>query len=168
MPSTILETDRLKLRELCEADAPFILELLNEPSFIQNIVDKGVRNIDQACDYINNGPVKSYRQNGFGLYLIELKEDKLPIGMCGLVKREGLDHPDIGYALLPAFWSKGYAYESAAATLEYAKTVLQLPLVVGITNPENTASARILEKIGLKFERIINLGNDMPDTKYYS
>ncbi|MFD2204284.1 GNAT family N-acetyltransferase [Kiloniella antarctica] len=168
MSSTILETDRLRLRELCEADAPFILELLNDPTFIQNIVDKGVRNIDQACDYINNGPIKSYQQNGFGLYLTELKKEKAPIGMCGLVKRDGLEHPDIGYALLPAFWSKGYAYESAAAMLEYAKTVLQLPRVVGITNPENVASVRILEKIGLKFERIINLGNDMPDTKYYS
>ncbi|MEH6630069.1 MAG: GNAT family N-acetyltransferase [Halopseudomonas aestusnigri] len=168
IPATILETDRLRLRELGEADAPFILELLNEPSFIENIVDKGVRNLDQACDYINKGPVKSYRQNGFGLYLTELKELKTPIGMCGLIKREGLDHPDIGYALLPTFWSKGYAFESAAAMLEYAKTVLELPLVVGITSPDNVGSARVLEKIGLKFERMINLGGELSDTKYYS
>lgn len=168
IPATILETDRLRLRELGEADAPFILELLNEPSFIENIVDKGVRNLDQACDYINKGPVKSYRQNGFGLYLTELKDLETPIGMCGLVKREGLDHPDIGYALLPAFWSKGYAYESAAAMLEYAKTILKLPLVVGITSPDNIGSARVLEKIGLKFERMINLGGELSDTKYYS
>ncbi len=168
IPATILETDRLRLRELGEADAPFILELLNEPSFIENIVDKGVRNLDQACDYINKGPVKSYRQNGFGLYLTELKDLETPIGMCGLIKREGLDHPDIGYALLPAFWSKGYAYESAAAMLEYAKTILKLPLVVGITSPDNIGSARVLEKIGLKFERMINLGGELSDTKYYS
>ncbi|WP_419903779.1 GNAT family N-acetyltransferase [Kiloniella sp.] len=167
-PATILLTDRLRLRELCEDDAPFILELLNEPSFIENIVDKGVRTIDHACEYINRGPVESYQQHGFGLYLTELKDEKTPIGLCGLLKRDGLDHPDIGYAFLPKYWSKGYAVESAAATLNYARQTLKIPQVVGITGPENIGSARVLEKIGLKFKRMINLGGELSDTKYYS
>ncbi|OUS16521.1 GNAT family N-acetyltransferase [Rhodospirillales bacterium 47_12_T64] len=166
-PTAILETERLRLRELGEMDAPFILRLLNEPSFIKNIVDKKVRTIKQACNYINSGPITSYRENGFGLYLVELKEENIPIGMCGLVKRKGLDYPDIGYALLPEHWSKGYAVESASALLNYAQKVLELEQIVGITNPENEGSARVLEKIGLKYERMIQVTKDMPETKYY-
>ncbi|WP_417428217.1 GNAT family N-acetyltransferase [Kiloniella sp.] len=163
----ILETDRLIVREIGEADAPFILRLLNDPAFIKNIVDKEVRTLDQACDYINSGPVTSYRENGFGLYVVVLKEGKASIGMCGLVKRDGLDDPDIGYALLPEYCSKGYAVEAASAVLEYGQTQLGIEKIVGIVNPDNVGSAKVLEKIGLVFEKIIKVSEDLPETKYY-
>src|SRR6185503_13067540 len=107
----ILETERLQIRQLSREDAPFILQLVNEPSFIQNIGDRGVRTLADANSYILNGPVASYARNGFGLYLVVLKETNESIGMCGLIKRAGLDDVDIGYAFLPKFWSKGYAVE---------------------------------------------------------
>ncbi|WP_085904009.1 GNAT family N-acetyltransferase [Kiloniella majae] len=163
----ILETDRLIIRELGEADAPFILRLLNDPAFIKNIVDKEVRTLDQACEYINSGPVSSYRKNGFGLYAVIVKEGKASIGMCGLVKRDGLDDPDIGYALLPEYCSKGYAAEAADAVLKYGHNQLGLNKIVGIVNPDNVGSAKLLEKIGLVFEKMIKVSEDLPETKYY-
>jgi hypothetical protein len=112
---TVLETDRLLLRKFSVADAEFILELLNQPSFLRFIGDKGVRTLADARDYILQGPVASYERHGFGLYLTVLKEGALPIGMCGLLKRESLADVDIGFAFLPRFWAKGYALESALA-----------------------------------------------------
>jgi len=121
-----LETDRLRLRRLSvdDADAKFILRLLNEPSFIQNIGDRGVRTIEDARAYILQGPVASYEKFGFGLLLVEQKESGLAIGMCGLLKRDVLEHIDIGYALLPEFWSQGYALESASAVMSYVRVKL--------------------------------------------
>src|SRR5262245_10010028 len=103
----ILETDRLILRHLSAADAHFVLELLNQPSFIRFIGDKGVRTLDDARRYIAEGPVKSYELNGFGLNLVELKTFDTPIGICGILKRDTLPHPDIGFAFLPEFWNQG-------------------------------------------------------------
>src|SRR5258708_2407137 len=122
----VLETDRLRLRWLRADDAEFVLQLLNEPSFLTYIGDIGVRSIEDACNYILTGPVASYEQHGFGLYLVELKENGQPIGISGLVKRATLKDPDIGFAFLPAYWSKGYAGESAAAVLTYAREALGL------------------------------------------
>jgi len=116
----ILETDRLRLRQLSIDDAEFILRLLNEPSFIQNIGDRGVRTIDDARGYIVKGPITSYETFEFGLWMVETKSPSAPIGICGLLKREVLDDVDIGYALLPEFWSQGYALESASAVISYA------------------------------------------------
>ena len=163
----ILETERLVLRQFSTGDAEFILELLNEPSFIQNIGDRGVRTLADANSYILNGPVASYARNGFGLYLVVLKETNESIGMCGLIKRTGLDDVDIGYAFLPKFWSKGYALESALATKSYAKDVIGLKRVVAITDPANEGSIRVLEKIGLRFERMIKLSEDDIELKLY-
>ena len=118
---TVLETERLSLRQFTVDDAQFILTLLNEPSFLRYIGDKQVRNLEDARQYILNGPVASYERNGFGLYLVELKESYTPIGMCGFLKREELPDPDIGFAFLPEFWSKGFAFEAAAAVLEDAR-----------------------------------------------
>jgi RimJ/RimL family protein N-acetyltransferase len=156
----ILETERLTLRQLSTDDAEFMLALLNEPSFIQNIGDRGVRTLAEASSYILNGPVASYTQNGFGLYLVVLKKTNESIGMCGLVKRDGLDDIDIGYAFLPKFWSKGYAVESALAVKAYAKNTIGLHRIVAITDPSNEGSIRVLEKIGLRFERMIKLSDD--------
>jgi ribosomal-protein-alanine N-acetyltransferase len=164
---TVLETERLSLRQLTTDDAPFIFVLVNEPSFIQNIGDRNVRTMDDAHSYILNGPVKSYEKNGFGLYLVVLKETNESIGMCGLIRREGLEDVDIGYALLPKFWSKGYAVEAARAVKEYAKDVVGLKRLVAIVDPANEGSIRVLEKIGLQYEKMIRLSADDIDLKLY-
>jgi RimJ/RimL family protein N-acetyltransferase len=164
----VLETERLLLRKLSTDDAEFVLELLNEPSFLRYIGDKGVRNLDDARQYILNGPVASYGRNGFGLYLIELKETGIPIGISGLVKRDTLPDADIGFAFLPAYWSKGYAVESAAAVMNYAREVLGLTRILAITSLDNEASARLLGKIGLRFERMIKLSEDAEEVKLFT
>lgn len=157
---TVLETARLCLRHLTPEDAPFILGLLNEPSWLRFIGDRGVRTLDDARRYIENGPMAMYARHGFGLYLTALKDEDVPIGLCGLLRRAGLDDVDIGFALLPAYWSHGYAFEAAAAVLAHARDVLGLPRVVAITTPDNAASARLLEKLGFCLERTITLPHD--------
>jgi RimJ/RimL family protein N-acetyltransferase len=163
----VIETDRLNLRLLSADDAEFIVELLNDPSFLRFIGDKGVRTLDDARDYILNGPVDMYNRLGFGLYLTELKESGAPIGICGLIKRDSLEDVDIGFAFLPRFWAKGYAYESAAAVMAYGKTVLGLKRIVAITSLDNYASGRLLEKLGLRFEQTIHLSKDAPEVRLY-
>ena len=165
--SIVLETERLVLRRLSTDDAEFILELLNQPSFLQYIGDKGVRNIDDAINYIKTGPVASYERFGFGLYLVELKDTAVPIGICGLLKRDTLPDVDVGFALLPDYWSRGYAFEAAAAVMNYGKEVLGLRRIVAITSLDNKASIRLLEKIGLKFERLIKLAEDQPEVRLF-
>ena len=150
-----------------EEDAEFILELLNEPSFLQNIGDRRVRTMDDARSYILNGPVASYTKNGFGLYLVVLKETNESIGICGLIKRDGLEDADIGYALLPRFWSKGYAVEAARATKAYAKDVIGLKRIVAIVDPLNEGSIRVLEKIGLHYEKMVRLSANDIDLKLF-
>src|SRR6266513_2745946 len=136
----VLETARLILRRLSIDDAEFVLELLNEPSFQRYIGDKGVRNLKDARQYILNGPVASYERNGFGLYLAELKANGIPVGISGLVIRDTLPDADIGFAFLPAYWSKGYAVESAAAVMNYAQEVLGLNRILAITSLDNEGS----------------------------
>jgi len=162
-----LETERLTLREVSTDDADFILRLLNEPSFLRFIGDKGVRNLQDAREYILNGPIASYNQNGFGLYLVVLKSMNTSIGMCGLIKRETLADVDIGFAFLPEFWNKGYALESATAVFSYGKDVLKLPRIVAITNKDNVTSGKLLERLGLHFDRLIDLNGDGDETKLF-
>jgi RimJ/RimL family protein N-acetyltransferase len=165
----ILETERLTLRHLSpETDAEFILQLLNEPSFLQYIGDKKVRTLDDARAYIRNGPMKSYEDNGFGLYRVGLKENGGAMGICGLIKRDTLPEPDIGFAFLPEYWNKGYAYESAAEIMRHGRAVLGLDRVLAITSLDNDASAKLLGKIGLRFERIIRLSEDAPEVKLFT
>jgi ribosomal-protein-alanine N-acetyltransferase len=164
---TVIETERLLLRRLSTEDAGFILELLNEPSFIRNIGDRGVRTMEGANSYILNGPVASYAKNGFGLYLVKLKETEESIGMCGLIKRDALEDVDIGYAFLPRFWSKGYAVESAQAVKVHAKDTIGLNRLAAIVDPENEGSIRVLEKIGLQFEKMVRLSEDDIDLKLF-
>jgi len=142
------------------ADAPFILKLLNEPSFLRFIGDKKVRTVQDAEQYILNGPVASYNRNGFGLCLVELKETHTPIGMCGLLKRDELPHADIGFAFMPDFWNKGFAYEAAAAVMNDARERLKLERILAITNQDNESSIKLLQKLGLKFERVIKMSTD--------
>lgn len=163
----ILETERLILRQFTADDGAFILRLLNEPSFIQNIGDRGVRTLDDARAYIFR-VAQSYEKNGFGLYLVLLKESGESIGMCGLIKREELEDVDIGYAFLPEFWSMGYAVESALAVKAYARDVIGLKRLMAITDPENHGSIRVLEKIGLRFERMVRLSEEDIELKLLS
>jgi len=164
----ILETERLVLRRLTSDDAAFILELLNEPAFLENIGDRGARTLADARRYIARGPVASYRKFGFGLYLVELKDSGAPIGICGLLKRDWLEHVDIGFAFLQKFWSRGYARESAAAVMHYGWTTLRLPRIVAITKPTNQASITLLEKLGLRFEKIITQPDHSGENKLFA
>ena len=164
----ILETDRLVLRHLTTDDAAFIIELLNEPSFIQNIGNRNVKTEEDARGYILNGPIESYDKNGFGLFLVELKDSSLPIGMCGLLKRDNLPDVDVGFAFLPKYRMKGYAFEAASAILKYAKETIGLKRILGIVNPDNAASIRVLEKLGLKFERMVKMPQDDSEMKLYA
>lgn len=164
----ILETERLFLRKLSTADAGFILDLLNQPSFIHYIGDRGVRTLEDASRYILNGAVSSYERFGFGMYLTLLKEGEVPIGICGLVKRDTLEDVDIGFAFLPQYWSKGYAFESASAVLAYGRNTLGLKRILGIATADNTGSIRVLEKIGLKFEKMVKLSEDDVELKLFA
>lgn len=164
----VLETQRLILRHILSDDAPFILQLLNEPGFIQNIADRGVRSLADAEHYIAEGPTASYARNGFGLFLVMRKEGLEPIGMCGLIRRDTLPDVDIGYALLARFEGQGYATEAAAATLAWGRGALGLPRIVGITGLDNQGSIRVLEKIGLRFEKIIPWASSNDEVRLYA
>jgi RimJ/RimL family protein N-acetyltransferase len=156
----VFETDRLALSHLSADDASFIFELLNTPGWLQFIGDRGIKTLHDAEQYILNGPVKSYENNGFGLMAVRLKDSLEAIGICGLIKRAGLDDIDIGFAFLPAYNGKGYAAEAAHATLEYGFTTLGLNRIVAITNEDNIHSIRLLKKIGMQYERKILLDGD--------
>ena len=156
----IIETERLILREFTLDDSAFMLNLLNQPSFIQFIGDRGVRTMDDARKMILTRYLEAYTRLGFGIYLTLLKEDQTPIGICGLIKRDELEDVDIGYAFLPQYWSKGYAFESASAVLTYARNVLEIKRVLGITTMDNHSSIRVLEKLGFKFQRMVKLSED--------
>jgi len=163
-----IETERLILRELTVDDAPFMLDLLNQPSFIQFIGDRNVRTLDDARQFILTRYLDDYERLGFGVYLTLLRENQIPIGICGLIKRDGLDDVDIGYAFLPQYWAQGYASESTSAVLAYARNTLGIRRILGITTPDNTGSIRVLEKAGLKFERMIQLPGDETQLKLFA
>ena len=144
----ILETSRLILRKFSIADAPFILELLNTPGWLQFIGDRQIGSLENAEQYLLTGPLQSYQKRGFGLYLVRMKDEELPIGMCGFLQRDYLPDPDIGYAFLPSYEGKGYAFESASATLTYGRKNLDMEKIMAITRPDNIRSVRLLEKLG--------------------
>ena len=156
----IIQSARLNFRELELHDAQFMLELLNEAGFLRFIGDKGVRTLQDAREYILKGPIDSYRNFGFGLYLTSLRESAAPIGICGLVKREALPDVDVGFAFLARYWSKGYAAEAAGAVLAYGRNTLRLGRIVAITAPDNHGSIAVLEKIGLRIEGRVKLAED--------
>lgn len=163
VPRPVIETDRLTLHKFTEDDAAFILRLLNEPSFLEFVGDKGVRTLDDARRYLREGPIASYKQHGFGLYLVQRDEDASYIGMCGLLKRDTLDDPDIGFGFVPESWSQGFATEAARAVLDRAKSEHGLNRVVAITAPHNGASIEVLRKIGLQFEKALCLSEGSPE-----
>lgn len=164
----VIETERLRLRRLTADDADFMLRVLNEPSFIENIGDRGVRTAEDARAYILRGPVASYERFGFGLYMVELKGSGAGVGICGLLKRDALGDVDLGYALLPEFWSQGYASEAAAGVLAYARGALGLGRVVAVVSPGNGASIRLLERLGFRYERMVRLSADDDEIKLFA
>ena len=165
---TVLETERLVLSRLSYDDCDFIVELLNEPAFQRYIGDKDVRSPDDAREYLRKGPIGSYERHGFGMFLVRNRSDNAPVGMCGLVKREEFDAPDVGFAFLRRFWANGYAVESAIAVLEYGKNVLQLPRIIAMVDPENEASIRLVEKLGLTFEGTVRMPGETDEINMYT
>ena len=155
----ILETTRLRLREFTADDTEFIISLFNSPGWLEFIGDRRVHTVPQARAYLENGPMKSYRENGYGLFLVERKDDGAAIGMCGLLRRESLEYPDIGFAFLPEYSGKGYAVEVARATLAWATDTLGIPAITAITLPGNLRSIHLLEKIGLRYLKDFSFPN---------
>ena len=164
----VIETERLNLRELSEADAGVVLEILNDPGFIRFVGDRGVRTVGDAARYLDERFAESYRRNGFGLWLVETKDEKVPVGISGLVKRDSLPGVDIGYAFLPPFRSKGYAFEAGSAVLRHARDALGLERLYAIVNPDNAVSIRVLEKLGMKFERMVRLPGEETEIKLFA
>lgn len=163
----MLETERLVLAQFTDRDAEFIFGLLNEPSFLRYIGDRGVRSADDARRYIREGPVAGYERYGHGLLRVALKADDMPIGMCGVLKRDTLPEPDLGFSFLPAWWSKGYALEAATAVMRHARNVLRVGRILAITTHDNGPSMRLLGKLGFRFDRMIRPGEDAAELRLF-
>jgi RimJ/RimL family protein N-acetyltransferase len=157
---TVLQTERLTLNEFTAGDAAFVLRLLNEPSFLRYIGDRGVRNLDDARRYIGDGPVAGFAKHGHGLMRVDRKSDGITVGMCGVLKRDALPEPDIGFSFLPEYWSQGYALESASEVMRHARETLGLGRILAITSRDNGPSMRLLGKLGFRFERMIAFGDE--------
>jgi RimJ/RimL family protein N-acetyltransferase len=164
----VIETERLTIRRLTVDDAPFIMRLLNEPSFLQHIGDRGVRTMADASQYILAGPIASCERFGFGLFLVELKDCHVPVGICGLLKRDALDDVDVGFAFVPESWSKGYAFESASAVVAYGRDTHGLKRIVAISSQDNVASINLLVKLGFYFDRMVTMPGDKEELRLFA
>jgi ribosomal-protein-alanine N-acetyltransferase len=162
-----IETGRLALRRLEFSDAPFIVALLNQPSFLANIGDRGVRDENDAHRYLREGPMAMYEKYGFGLWHVSRKSDHAAIGTCGLLKRDNLPDVDIGYAFLPEYWGAGYAFEAAEATVNHGAGKFGLTRLIAVTSPDNSGSIRVLEKLGMRYERMFAMRPDEPEVRLY-
>ena len=168
-PAPILLTPRLAIRAFTLDDAPFIVELLNDPGWLKNIGDRGVRTLDDAREYLRKGPLAAAERHGFALWAVRQHDvDGAPIGMCGLVRRDGLDDVDLGYAFLPAARGQGFAREAAAAVLAHGFERLGLTRIVAITSVDNAASGRVLEAIGMRFEQRMRVPGHEDDSLLYA
>jgi RimJ/RimL family protein N-acetyltransferase len=165
--TTIIETARLRLRTVALDDAAFYLGLVNDPAFIANIGDRGIRTLEAAREALTSGPMLMYAARGHSLYIVERRDDGESIGMCGLIKRDTLADVDIGYAMLPAWRGQGYCGEAAAAVLAHARDTLGMHRLVAICSPGNAASNALLQKIGLQFERLVHLTPEDSGTNLY-
>ena len=162
-----LETQRLSLRRLDFPDAGFLVGLLNQPSFLANIGDRGVRNIEDAHRHLREGPLAMYEKHGFGLWHVSRRSDGAPLGLCGLLQRDILPDVDIGYAFLPEYWGQGYAFEAAEATLLHAVRKFHLQRVIAVVSQGNRPSIRVIEKLGMTFERMVSMRPNEPDVCLY-
>ena len=163
-----LETERLSLRRFVFDDAPSIVALLNQPSFLENIGDRGVRNVDDAYRYLREGPMAMYDKHGFGLWRASRRTDDVFVGMCGLLKRDILPDVDVGYAFLPEHWGQGYAFEAANATVGLGARKFGLKRIIGVVSDHNAASIRVLEKVGMRFERMYPMHPGEPEVRLYA
>lgn len=163
-----LHTNRLNIREFHLSDAAFILELVNDPSFIEYIGNKGIRNIQDAQNHIQDNFLSSYAKFGYGAYLVLLKSSNVPIGLCGFFKRDQFESPDIGYAFLPEYRSYGYALEAAKEVLAFGQSALKFEQVLAFTKLDNPASARLLEKLGLPFQKIVEYGAEKEQVRLHA
>lgn len=164
----ILETTRLVLRRFTLDDAPFVFEMVNDPAWLEHIGDRGVRTLDDARAYIRDRTLAMYDRMGFGMYVVTLKATGEAVGACGLVKRDSLDDVDIGFAFLPAYRGKGYAVEAAAAVLDYGIRAFGMKRIVAIVSAANHRSIRVLERIGLRFERMTTLPGEGEEIPLYA
>ncbi|MFZ6861660.1 GNAT family N-acetyltransferase [Undibacterium sp. Ji67W] len=153
----VIQTERLALRLFNIDDEKFVFELLNDPSWIKNIGDRGITNLNKARAWITEGPLACQATYGFSFYVVTLRESGTAIGCCGLIKRDVLDFADIGYAFLPSYWGRGYALESALATVKYAQEELGLSKLLAITSPENHSSNKLIQKMGFALEDVVLL-----------
>lgn len=156
----VIETERLVLREFTSGDSDFVIQLLNTEGWLRNIGNRHINSTEQAVEFIEGRLRPSYTTNGFGFYLVESKNERTCLGMCGLVKREGLENVDVGYAFLPQHFGKGYAYESSASVVEFAKGKLNMKTLDAITISPNAPSIKLLERLGFHFERNITLNEE--------
>jgi len=153
----IFETDRLIIRKMTLTDAPFLLKLLNDPTWIQFIGDRNVNTIKDAENYIKEKMIASYQKNGFGFYVLATKDKNTSVGTTGLIDREGMKHIEVGFALLQEFTGKGYAFEATKAMLDFAHKTLKINPIVAITDLENIRSGKLLEQLGFRFDKNIQL-----------
>lgn len=164
----VLETKRLILRWFTLDDAGFVYELLNQPTWKRYIGDRGIDSVHAARSYIETVLLAAYRRHGFGFFAVELKTNGTLVGMCGLIKREALTDADLGFALLSRFEGQGLAYEAAAVTLAYSRDTLRLARVVAITSCDNERSARLLERLGMRYEGLVRLADDTEALRLYA
>jgi len=164
----MLQTKRLTLSRLTYDDTDFIFELVNEPTFKRYIGDKGVRTLDDAREYLREGPIGSYARHGFGLFLVRRTDSGENTGICGLVKRAEFDDPDLGFAFLERHWSNGFALESSLAVLDYGKETLGLQRVIAMADQDNRSSLHLLEKLGFKYERMVGMAGDSEEVCQYA
>jgi ribosomal-protein-alanine N-acetyltransferase len=167
MHSPELNTERLELRWLTTDDAPFMLAMWNDPAFLRNVGDRGIHSLEQARAAIESGPLGLYSQYGYGPFRLRLRDEGADVGICGLFRRDTLDEPDIGFAILPDYCGRGLGFESGAAVLDHARGALALPSVTAIVSPENQASIGLLEKLGLQYDREIRMPGDDHDVSLY-
>ena len=165
--AVVLETERLQLRWLTPADADVMLAVWNDPAFIRHVGDRGIRTLDEAHDAMQKGAFHLYEAYGYGPFRAALKDSDTAIGICGLFRRDGLDDPDIGYAVLPDHCSQGYAYEACCAVIEHARSDLGLTRLIAIISPDNAASIGLIEKLGLRFERMHRMPDDDDEVCIY-
>ena len=163
-----LKTARLILTEFKISDAPFFYELLNDPAFIEFIGDRNIKSVSDAEKYLSERIIPSYAKNGFGFYLVSTNENNVPIGMSGIIDREGLDHIDVGFAFLSKFRGKGYAFEATDAVMKYATDTLKINPIVAITSINNVKSINLLERLGLHYDKLIQLPNETEKIKLFS
>jgi [ribosomal protein S5]-alanine N-acetyltransferase len=158
--SASLETERLHLRRLTLDDAGFLIEVFNDPAFIRFVGDRNIRTIDDAESFLEKGPFESYRRHGYGHHAVIRKADSQPLGICGFIKRDALEDVDIGFSLLPPYRQQGYGFEAASAMMAHGRDTLGFRRIVAIASPDNDASIRLLGRLGLTYERMVQLSEN--------